>query len=78
MHSRLLNKQTFTAGGALWRLWSHIPVCTFSYGSFNVAIISLARLVSNGVVIMNNEFKWMCQNVSEPTIELVSAYAWRA
>lgn len=57
-------QQNVTEGRALLRLWPHIPVYAFSYGSFNVAVISSVCPASNGVVIVNNEFEWMCENVS--------------
>jgi hypothetical protein len=40
------------------------PVYTFSYGLSNIAVISPACPAPNGVVVVNNEFEWMCENVS--------------
>jgi len=58
----------------VWCLWSHIPVYTFSYGSFNTAIISSACPASNGLVIVNNELQYMCENMSQPSMELLSQH----
>jgi hypothetical protein len=45
--------------------YGHILLCIhFPFDSFNVAVISSACPASNGVVIVNNEFEWMCENVS--------------